>query len=241
MNGILWAGPSPVDGAPIMAVLTGMDNSSANTKTGAMAQLWILRADIHPVDALKTGADFSICANCIHRPKELGENALKKFSRTCYVTVMSLCAIYKTYREGKYPTLDPQKTADALRGRALRIGAYGDPAMLPLELLEVITSQCASTGYTHRWRECDARYSLYCMASCDNPADVITATANGWRVFYADVNPANEIEGMKLATCPASKEAGKRTTCSQCLACGGNRIQPNEQRARHSLIKIALH
>lgn len=60
---IILEGPPPIDGAPIVAILNGATGrSSANRKTGAMAQLWIIRADISPVDAIHTGEDASVCA-----------------------------------------------------------------------------------------------------------------------------------------------------------------------------------
>lgn len=236
--GILWEGESPIDGAPIVCILTV---GSKNSKTGAMAQTWIIRSDLHPVDALKNGGDFSICGDCPHRPKQLGDRALSKLYRTCYVATMAPSAVYKAFKSGKYPTLDLKETAYKLAARSLRLGSYGDPAVVPLEVWRAIIGACSTTGYTHQWRTCDPSYSEFLMASCDSPADVITATANGWRVFYADQDPAPIIDGRKLALCPASKEAGRRTTCSECLACGGNRIQPNEIRPRQSLIRIAIH
>ena len=50
--------------APIVAILTGLRSPSANRKTGAMAQLWILSADESPVDASQSGADASVCGDC---------------------------------------------------------------------------------------------------------------------------------------------------------------------------------
>jgi hypothetical protein len=240
-SAIIWQGKSPLDNAPIMAVVTGLSGNSANSKTGGMIQLWVLREDLHPTEALRTGEDYSICGDCPHRPKIKGADALKKTSRTCYVNVMAPNAIYKVYKDGKLPKIAANFAVDLIDRRPIRLGAYGDPALLPLELLRELTKFSASTGYTHQWRECDPRYSEFLMASADTPADVITATAKGWRVFYADRDPAPIIGGRKLAICPASKEAGRRTTCLNCLACGGNRTQPGEFRPRQSLISIRLH
>ena len=77
MNGLIaYEGKSRIDGAPIVVILTAL-NGSMNTKTGHMVQSYILRADIDPVKAAKTGLDASICGDCQHRPtnarlKELG-------------------------------------------------------------------------------------------------------------------------------------------------------------------------
>jgi hypothetical protein len=65
---ILYEGPSVIDGAPIVAIATGFKSPSSNDKTGTMIQVWILRADIAPHEAQKTGADESICGDCPMRP-----------------------------------------------------------------------------------------------------------------------------------------------------------------------------
>ena len=65
---ILYEGPSVIDGAPIVAIATGLKSPSSNDKTGTMVQVWILRADVAPHEAQKTGADESICGNCPMRP-----------------------------------------------------------------------------------------------------------------------------------------------------------------------------
>lgn len=81
---IVWDGPSRIDGSPIMAIVTGLRTASANPKTGDMLQTWILRSDMHPMDAIKSGADYGICGSCGHRGTydEFG-NPIDP--RTCYV------------------------------------------------------------------------------------------------------------------------------------------------------------
>ncbi len=70
---IVYDGPSIIDGKPIVVILTGLDQSSENAKTGNLVQSFIIRSDIAPTDALKTGddattayadADWSAC----HQP-----------------------------------------------------------------------------------------------------------------------------------------------------------------------------
>jgi hypothetical protein len=60
-SGIIYKGPSRIDGAPIVVLAT---YSNRNTKTGAVVQTYILREDINPLEASKTGADASICGTC---------------------------------------------------------------------------------------------------------------------------------------------------------------------------------
>ena len=63
-NSIIYSGPSMLDGQPIIVVAIV---TSGNVKTGNMLQTHIIRADVSPMHASKTGADFSICGNCTHR------------------------------------------------------------------------------------------------------------------------------------------------------------------------------
>jgi len=57
------------------------------------------------------------------------------------------------------------------------------------------------------------------MASVDTAVEAIEAQKMGWRTFRvrdeADPIMPNEI------MCPASKEAGFRTKCAQCVLCAG--------------------
>ena len=237
---ILWEGKSEIDGKPIVAIMTGLRSSSSNSKTGDMPQCWILRSDIHPMDALRTGEDRSICGDCIYRPKNPGPDALKKTNRLCYVTPMAFNGVYRTYKAGNYPTADLPVLAKHLAKRNVRIGAYGDPAAVPLVVWETLLEHCHSTGYTHQWRKCDPNYAKYCMASCDSPVDVVLATGLGYRTFFVQNtdsfdNVLKNVKNIKLAWCPASKEKGKVTTCSRCMACSGTRS------GLHSNIAIMIH
>jgi len=56
---IVYQGPSMIDGAPIVAIVTGLTRKSKNEKTGNMAQVFILRADMSPLQAIASGADGS--------------------------------------------------------------------------------------------------------------------------------------------------------------------------------------
>src|SRR5438105_2995512 len=54
-SAIIYRGPALLDGAPIVAIATGLDGGSANPKTGPLINTWILRADIEPTEARMTG------------------------------------------------------------------------------------------------------------------------------------------------------------------------------------------
>ena len=68
---IVYEGPSELDGSPIVVIINKIWAASKNGKTGALVQSFIIRSDINPVEALKTGDDAAICGHCIHRPRIL--------------------------------------------------------------------------------------------------------------------------------------------------------------------------
>jgi hypothetical protein len=84
-SGILYRGPSEIDGQPIVAIAT---YSNRNTKTGQVVQTYILREDINPLEASKTGQDYSICGDCPMRGDVTTDPARKiAKNRKCYVNL----------------------------------------------------------------------------------------------------------------------------------------------------------
>lgn len=209
---VIYDGPSMIDGERIVAIVTNL-RRSRNAKTGDMIQTYIIRPDIDPVSAVRTGADVSICGGCIHRGDGTGKG------RSCYVTLIhGPLAVYRALLRGAYPAATPVDAADAVAGRMVRLGAYGDPAAVPLPVWEALLSKAAGfTGYTHQWRSIDPAWSRLVMASADTAQDAVDAWAKGYRTFRvgAVAMPGKEIN------CPASEEAGKRTQCADCRLCMG--------------------
>ena len=219
---IAYEGPSAIDGSPIVVVVTGLRGSS-NRKTGSMVQTFILRTDVHPLEALKTGADESICGSCEHRP--ILARATGK--APCYVDVSKApSAVWKAYRRGRYVKASTHVIARAIAGRVLRIGTYGDPAAAPVRVWQGLTVYVAGwTGYSHQWRNLGREWQLLVMASADSPTDRADAKASGWRTFRVSIG-LDKQEGE--VSCPASKEAGSRTTCIDCKLCRGTQIQARD-------------
>jgi hypothetical protein len=208
-----------LDGSPIIVIATGTGKNSVNVKTGALVQTWILRADVSPVDAIHSGADASVCGTCPHRGHIVnGRNV----GRSCYVAVFQAPRnVWQSEKRGLYPDATPAEARAILAGRRVRLGAYGDPAAVPFEVWsEVLADADAWTGYTHQWRVCDPAFSRFVMASCDTQRDYVEAKARGFRTFR--VRLADEPRNEREIVCPASKEAGAKTTCASCIACGGH-------------------
>lgn len=220
---ILYRGPSVLDGKPIMAIVTGLEIESENSKTGGMAQIYIMREDVHPVKAVHTGDDASVCGNCPHRGRlEVSQKTglRRNVGRSCYVNlVFGPRMVWESYLNGNYEEISPAKAAKILMNRSVRIGAYGDPAAVPFKVWKTALKHVVDrTGYTHQWRAFPA-LADYCMASVDTPEEKGEAEALGFRTFRvrADQDPLMPDE----ISCPASEEAGKRTTCADCMLCKG--------------------
>jgi hypothetical protein len=209
---IVYRGPSELDGAPI--VMIAITKKSTNSKTGNMVQTYILREDIHPVAAVKNGADESICGDCRHRG-----NGIDGTGRTCYVNLgHGPSSVYRAFQRGRYP-VDATAAADACAGRIVRLGTYGDPAAVPVDVwLDLLAQSAGRTGYTHQWRTAPQLRNLV-MASADTAMGADVARAMGWRTFR--VRTAAQPMLARESVCPASAEAGKKLQCADCRACDG--------------------
>jgi hypothetical protein len=209
---IVYRGPSELDGAPI--VMIAITKKSTNSKTGNMVQTYILREDIDPVAAVKVGADESICGDCRHRG-----NGIDGTGRTCYVNLgHGPSSVYRAFLRGRYP-FDAAAAAAACAGRIVRMGTYGDPAAVPVDVwLDLLARAAGRTGYTHQWRTAPQLRHLV-MASADTAMGADVARAMGWRTFR--VRTAAQPMLVRESVCPASAEAGKKLQCTDCRACDG--------------------
>lgn len=207
-----YVGPSKYDGKEIVAVATGFGTRSSNVKTGGMIQVYFLRTDIAPQDAIKTNDDASVCGDCPHR------------EGTCYVIAFhGPRAVWGKFKRGGYVQATPEYVAKQIKeqGLTVRFGAYGDPAMVPYEILAPLAEAAKKyTGYTHQWDTAfvDKRMKRLCMASVDSRMEHNKAVRAGWRTFFVTADtalPPNTIN------CPASIEAGHLVTCEKCGLCDG--------------------
>ena len=213
-SGIIYNGPSLLDGKPIVAIATYSDR---NTKTGKVVQTYILRSDINPLEASKTGEDFSICGDCTMRG-EVNDDPKRKIAkaRRCYVNLgQGVLIVYKSFLRGVYQIAQPR---DIGRGRFVRVGTYGDPAAVPAHVwTDLLAEATTFTAYSHQsgWRPDIA------MQSADNRAQAIAHWKAGRRTFRV-IADLGELDKANEALCPASKEAGRRVQCTACKLCKGS-------------------
>ena len=241
-NGVvIYRGPSMLDGSPIVIIATGFAQKSNNDKTGNMIQTWILREDINPVEAARTGADSTVCADCKHRGTVVEiDGVLKNVDRSCYVTLFQApLNVWKSYHRGIYREAKPAELKSLFSGLIVRLGSYGDPAAAPTWLWCAVTEETAdNTGYTHQWKTAPRELALWCMASADSVAEYWEAKALGYRVFRVATD--DFIIAKTESRCPASAEMNKKTDCATCRACSGNQIKSRDKviKAHGSAAKV---
>ena len=258
---ILWQGASLIDGEPIVYVATAFAGSD-NEKTGAMVQTFVLpdpraagiecngTSPAKIIAWLKSTGARSICGDCPHA-WQYNEKTGEFEKGSCYVREYQapaavLGAIYRNAYLVAGVDFPAAWIEYLAAGRAVRLGAYGDPAACPAEISAAFVSRAKTrTGYTHGWKSAFPawrrnawRMRALVMASCDSAPDYRAAVDAGFRAFY--VTPHGVLENGRSALsvgahvdgamlCPASSEfeaiilaiAGKRTNCAACGACSG--------------------
>ena len=213
-HAIIYNGPSLLDGQPIVVIAT---YSNRNTKTGHVVQTYILRSDINPLEASKTGQDYSICGDCIMRGEPTTDpNRKIAKGRKCYVNLgQGVLIVYKSFLRGVY---QEGSARDMGRGRFVRVGTYGDPGAVPSEVWDELLAECDTwTAYSHQsgWRPDIA------MQSADTHDQAKAHWAEGRRTFRVIVD-LGDLDKANEALCPASKEAGRRVQCTACKLCKGS-------------------
>lgn len=219
---ILWEGASPIDGSPIVLIVTGLaGKASANRKTGEMLQTWILRQDMLPTDALATDADRAICGDCPMRG--VIDPVTGRRKRPCYVNLAhGPNPIWRSYARGGYAHVSPAEMGERIAGQSIRLGAYGDPGLVPLSVLQDLTRHARLwTGYTHQWRTITSAYSDLLMASAETVADRRKARGLGYRVFQV-VPKGTDLRDVKAMECASTRERNP-LHCADCGACAGTR------------------
>lgn len=231
---IIYEGASPIDPETEIVMIAIMQ--SGNSKTGNMIQTYILVKDTDPREASKTGLDYAICGNCPHRGQPTNDPGRKlAINRTCYVNIgQGVLIVWKQYKKGAYEKVTGHiDIARIGKGRNIRLGTYGDPALIPGYIWDsLLTYSTGRTGYTHQATEPGAfvRPDLT-MISADSYQAAQAAWKQGYRTFrtvpikestsatLAQIDKANET------LCPASEEAGKKVDCNKCKLCSGSMIK----------------
>jgi len=211
----IYDGPSLIDeeGRRIVVLLSGLKKASTNTKTGDMLQTWILLYDTPPHHAVKTGDDSAVCGDCPLRPTLFKRDEVS--TKSCYVRVFQAPrSVWKANRD--LPVTPLHEVRAMVGGRKVRVGSYGDPMAVPPIVWDATGTH---TGYSHQWRSPFRLMGRHVMASVHTLAEREQAKQKGYRTFRIIDSVDDVVPGEIL--CPASKEAGHRTTCERCQLCNG--------------------
>ena len=261
-NVLIYDGPSMLDRSPIFAALVGLSSPSSNSATGAMLQIYIMRSDIPPQAAVASGADSSVCGSCAMRGRVLTLAAAESFAellaapkrrvllarieaarlrgdltlnveRVCYVRLeQAPTGIFKAYEAGRYEVVTTPVAIELVRGRPLRVGAYGDSAALPVGVLRpVVAAAAVVLNYTHAAGYAPGRADRlgpFTMASADSIEQAQQYQARGLRTFR--VSPSFELVGgvrrvldIQPGESQCPKTIDKAVQCVGCGLCDGNR------------------
>lgn len=212
-------------------VIVNFQFKTSNTKTGDLVQNYFIpEAWITSDKKIGQLSDQSVCFDCEH-----GQSKAK----TCYVrkgqSGMGLASKVRSLRKrglDNIPELSDElerDLLDAIEGRGVRFGSYGEPVLLGEDLVQKLSDKADYwTGYTHQWHK-NPWAKRYFMASVETTLVDKAAQQMGWRTFYA----GDPTEGNHV-TCPASKEAGNKTTCENCKLCMGTTSKAKS-------VKIKIH
>ncbi len=227
---VIWEGASPQDGAAIAAIATGFNKPSSNSKTGDMIQIWIIRTDTPPHKAVENNHDVSVCGHCTHRRGRGGD---------CYVLPFQApLAVYKQYKANKYPRVTNADISTLFAGLAVRFGAYGDPAFIPIAIIKsIIAAASVSIGYTHQAANAkitinskDYLKSVF-MASADSTRHAARLNAQGWQTFRVSYDSEEETKDI---LCKAEAEGLNCLLCQSCDASENIFIPAHGQRVKVS-------
>jgi hypothetical protein len=210
---ILYEGASTFDNKPIVVIVTGYETPSANPKTGDMLQTWIIKSDDFPSNAIKKGTDSSVCGSCPLKGK------------ICYVYMTPVNNIWRNYKEGCYPKVSDKIVQRIKRRRRLiRLGSYGDPCAVPIEVWQpLIKASAGYTGYTHAWQYADQRWNQYIRASVESHALKAKANDIGWKTFRITDDPNDILEDE--VWCRNLEDEDIK--CEDCRLCNAGKSKPN--------------
>ena len=215
---IIYKGNSLLDNEPIVVISI---ESSRNRKTGNMLQTYILCDNgKSPLENNKTGSDYSICGNCVHRGKPTADVKRKTATeRSCYVNLaQGVLIVWKNYMAGKYANAAGHASiANLGADKMVRIGTYGDPSAVPSYVWESLISKAKGhTAYSHQANvpTADFRPDLY-MASADSVAEAQQYWQKNQRTFRVVSDYSEMVAGKEIA-CPADTRDVQCVTCGLC-------------------------
>lgn len=224
-SAVIYDGPSLLDGEPILVIAVRTKEKSANRKTGAVLQTYIVRKFINPLEANKTGADFSICGNCPMRGIPTDDPAAKQAKeRPCYVVLgQGPLNVWRSFWNGRYATVRGHEAIAAIgAGQDVRIGTYGDGAAVPGYVWDSLLSRARKhMAYSHQSKFAGAGFrGDIMMVSADTQIEAEAAWLQGFRTFRVLRQGEAPVQGKEI-NCPSLIGVH----CNACGLCGGANVK----------------
>lgn len=218
-NAILLATVEGFDGGEVYVFATGLHSPSQNRKVGPSVEVWSVPATFltdlkSQTHVCRIGDDGEGCPLV---PKTIGGNG------GCYVTKMP---IYDMVRAIKARETKPWSgDTEVFRGKFVRFGAWGEPVLCPLPIVERIVSVARGhSGYTHLWAMKEYQsYKRYFMASVHDEQQARRAHSLGWRYYSSSrklIDPS--LFPVKTIVCPYETRGIQCASCGLCDGAGRN-------------------
>lgn len=216
-NALLLATVEGFDGGEAYVFATGIDKPSANRKVGPSIEIWSVPATFltdpqSQTHVCRIGDNGTGCALV---PRSQGGGG------GCYVAKMP---IYEMVRAIKSRETKPWNgDAEPFRGKFIRFGAWGEPVLCPLPLVERLVSVARGhSGYTHLWGMSEYQlYRKYFMASVHDERQAARAYSMGWRYYSSSrklIDPS--LFPVKTITCPYETRGIQCASCGLCDGAG---------------------
>ena len=212
-----WEGQSEINGKDIVLAIGAEKRKSRNPKTGPMVQVAAFVKDVSPLEAQQTGADEATCGGCPLRPtlhKEAKSKNEEVSKYPCYVKTFRKLA---QWLAAKKCDVDYAGALDALSGRSVRFGEYGNMSSVPREVVEPLMQATNNhTLYEHEWEKEENQWlKEYAMASVHSLEEKEKANKMGWRAFRV----GDDLQGDEIF-CPNHTH---NIQCIKCKLCSGNK------------------
>lgn len=208
----------------VSLIITGLNGNSNNSKTGSMAQLYLLCSQ-KPSEAIRNGIDKAVCGNCSLR------NGKQATGINCYVNSHHLYSMWQSMKMNRYRPMSLWQVRDILLANKtpLRVTAYGDMALIAsgYDILDTLTGSTQFTGYTHQHnlQFFDPRLATKLMLSVDSLAHKLETKKRFPNCKTYRVLAKNEVKQDNEIMCPSKKiplpHGGFRRNiqCQTCLLC----------------------
>lgn len=199
---------------------------SSNSKLGAGYITATYHFAVEQVVNNNIKLDANTCFDCVYSYSHNGGKSGGCYTHSSLQGLglrAMLNRLNKIYNKGTIKEYDKDsfnsfvQASKLIKPALVRLGQYGEPTTLALNMLGKLAKISKHTGYTSQWNKHQVQgYSKYLMASTHSKFESSVANSLGFRSFES-----SKQKESKMAVCPASKEFGKKKTCIECAACNG--------------------